>query len=572
MATYRLWKAGWAALLVAGLTPAVWAAPPAPSKQPAAADAQARDVAALAAKIDQHLVSRWTAAKIEPARPADDAEFLRRVYLDVTGRIPSVSEARTFLKDTRPDKRRRLVDQLLSSPSYVNHSTNIWRSLWMAEANTSFIGRYLTPGFEVWLRQELAKNAGYDQMVREILTTPISQDSMNAFNFYGNQGNPNPVAFYLTKEAKPENLAASTARMFLGVRLECAQCHDHPFATWKREQFWGMAAFFAGIQRQEQGDFVFPTREIGDRRELLIPGSERIIQAGFIDGSEPQWKFRVGSRVTLADWVTSPSNPYFARAAVNRVWAQFFGIGLTEPVDDMLGSETQAHNPELLDDLAREFAAHKFDLKFLIRAITASRAYQLTSETTPYSSAPPHLFSRMPIKGMSGEQLFDSLVVALGFQEQRQDPRFFGFNDNTPRAKFLEKFANRSDKPTESHTSILQALALMNSQFIAEATTVERSELLAAVADSPFMNPAQKIETLYLATLGRKPRPEETDRLVKYVERGGTGEVTAVAFAESLKNLVDRGPGGTKVATKKDHALADVLWALLNSSEFVLNH
>ncbi len=567
MAKQRLWLAGWGLILLAAPCSSLMAGPPAGAGARAVATS---DVKALVDKIDHHLAARWAAAKVTPVARADDAEFLRRVYLDIAGHIPYVMEARDFLDDKNPDKRQRLVKVLLAGPSYVNHFTNVWRALWMAEADTSFVGRYFVPGFESWLRQELGKNAGYDQIVREILTTSIAQNNNQFFDFYGNMSDPKPTGFYLTKEAKPENLAASTARMFLGVRLECAQCHDHPFATWKREQFWGLASFFAGIQRQEQGDFVFPTREIADRREMAIPGSDRVVQASFLDGSEPQWKFKVGSRVTLADWVTSPKNPYFARAAVNRMWAHFFGFALTEPVDDLTGSETVAYHPELLDELAREFAAHKFDLKFLIRVLTATQAYQLTSQTTPHNSADPHLFYRMAVKGLTPEQLFDSLVKCLYYQEQKQNQQFFFFDLNSPRAKFLEKFNNRNDKPTEPQTSIIQALALMNSSFVADATNVERSEMLAIVADYPDWNTARRIEALYLAALSRKPRPEETARLVKYVD-SAPGQVSAKSFVEALNSLVDNQKVGKK-PTGKDQALADVLWALLNSSEFILNH
>jgi hypothetical protein len=564
MTKQRLWLASLGVLVLVIPSSAFSVGPPNSAKP--SEDA----VAALARKIDQHLAARWTAAKVTPAAPADDAEFVRRVYLDVCGRIPLVSEVRSFLKDQQPDKRRRLVDKLLASSGYRDHFTNVFRALWLAEADSSFIGRYLVPGFESWVREELRKNTGYDQMVRQILTASVTQENGQFFDFYGTMGDPKPTGFYLSKEAKPENLAASTARMFLGVRLECAQCHDHPFATWKREQFWGLAAFFAGIQRQEQGDFIYPTREIADRREIAIPGKELVVQASFLDGSEPQWKFKVGSRVTLADWVTSPKNPYFARTAVNRMWAHFFGLGLTEPVDDLAGSETTAYHPELLDELAREFAAHQFDLKFLIQVLTATRAYQLTSETTPHQSADPHLFYRMAIKGMTPEQLFDSLVKALGYQEQRQDPRFFFFDLNSPRSKFLEKFKNRNEKPTEPHSSILQALALMNSSFVADATSLERSEMLAGAADFPLWSTAQRIEVLYLGTLSRKPRPEELAWLVKYVDNA-PGQVSAKSFVEAINSLVNKQEVGKK-PTGKDQALADVLWTLLNSSEFILNH
>src|SRR5437870_6600335 len=571
MANIRWWIAGGLALCLAGPGQSLKAAGPAPGKTAAAAKSGQDDVQALAARIDQYLAARWAAAGVQPAPLADDAEYLRRVYLDIIGRIPSVREARDFLKDKSPDKRAKLVERLLASPSYVNHFTNEFRALFLAEADTSFIGRFLVPGFESWLKRELGNNVGYDRMVRQILTTAMNQESQQIFNFNA-QGEPNPGAFYISKEIKPENLAASTARMFLGVRLECAQCHDHPFATWKREQFWGLAAFFAGLQRQEQGDFALPTREINDRREIAIPGTEKVVQASFIDGSEPQWKFKIGSRVTLADWVTSPNNPYFARAAANRLWAHFFGLGLTEPIDDMVGSETVAHHPELLDELAHQFAAHQFDLKFLIRALTATKVYQLTSAAASPSLGDTHLFTHMALKSMSPEQLFDSLAMAINYPQQQSQNPYFVFNDNSPRTKFLDKFANRNEKKTETQTSILQALALMNNKFVDDATSLQRSERLAAIADAPFMDTAEKIETLFLSTLSRKPRPDELKRLTRYINNGGTNEVSALAFAEAIKKVINKEPNNGQAPGTKDNALADVFWALLNSSEFILNH
>jgi len=354
------------------------------------------DVQKLAARIDGRLTAEWAASEVVPAPLAGDEEFLRRVYVDIAGRIPAVAEARAFLNDKSPDKRRRLVSKLLDSPRYVTHFTNFWRAVLLPEATSSFQARFLVPGFETWLRKYLVKNAGYDEMVRDLLTAPI-----NPQGFRGRlaASEPTPIAFYLVKELRPENLASGVTRTFLGVRLECAQCHNHPFAGWKREQFWNFAAFFAGIKGRTQDDFTTPVAERIDKREIDIPGTGKVVQASFLDGTEPQWKFKVSPRKTLADWMTSADNPYFARAAVNRLWAHFFGHGLIEPVDEMAGTENVSNYPELLDELAKDFAAHRFDLKYLIRAITSTRAYQLTSAGK--DKMEPGTFARMPVRGMS---------------------------------------------------------------------------------------------------------------------------------------------------------------------------
>jgi hypothetical protein len=553
MAKQRLWLVGLAAALLAAA-----GARAGDTAAPGKGDPLARDAQALAERIDRHVAARWDADGVRPAPLADDAEFLRRAYLDLAGRIPSVAEARDFLDDKSPDKRRRLVERLLDSSRYVTHFTDVWRALMLPESDANIQSRFLAPGFESWVRKQLAKNAPYDEMVRELLTTPVGPQSFQGIRAAGG-ADSNAAAFYIAKELKPENVAAATSRLFLGVRLECAQCHNHPFASWKREQFWGYAAFFAGLQRQGAGDFAVPGRELTDRRELTIPGTEKVVQARFLDGAEPRWKARASARETLADWMTSADNPYFARAAVNRLWGYFFGTGLVDPVDDMVGSERVPSHPELLDDLAREFAAHHFDLKFLIRAITTSKTYQLTSARTHPSQDEPQLFARMAVKGLTAEQLFDSLGQATGYQEPRNNlpPGVVVFGNASARQEFLTKFNNRSDKVTEVQTSILQALALMNGKLVADATSLERSETLAAVADAPFLDTRGRIETLYLATLGREPRPKELARLVSYVESGGSD-----------------GPGATAADRDKNskQALADVFWALLNSGEFILNH
>jgi hypothetical protein len=504
------------------------------------------DAAALAAAIDRHLAAAWQANQVQLAPPATDAEFVRRVYLDLAGRIPAVAELRAFFDDKRPDKRQRLVEQLLEGPRYVTHFTNVWRDLLLPETTSNLQASFLAPGFETWLRAKLQANTHYDAMVRELLTVPMDGRNRNPFG-QANNGVPTPIAFYLAKDVKPENLAAAASRLFLGVKIECAQCHNHPFAEWKREQFWSFAAFFAGLQRQGNGDFVNAGRELADRRELTIPGTERVVQAAFLDGAAPKWNGKTGTRATLAEWMTRKDNPYFARAAVNRLWGYFFGSGIIDPIDEIAGGEHEPSHPELLDELACQFAEHNFDLKFLIRAITASRAYQLSSLATHKSQDDPRQFARMPLRGLSAEQLFDSIAQATGYREQVNSERPF-FGNQGLRGRFLTQFANSSDKPTEVQTSILQALSMMNGQV----TDLRRSESLEALLDAPFMDTAERIEILYLATLSRKPTPRELSRMVRYVEDGGSAEL--------------------QTATTKAQALADVFWTLLNSGEFFLNH
>ena len=331
MTRMALWLAAAGTITLALAAPIAAADPPKPSA----------DAAAVSAKIDTILGALWAEQKISPADPATDSEFLRRVYLDLAGRIPTVMEARTFLSDTGADRRRRLVVQLLNRPTYARHMTTVWRHLLMPEADTNQNLAFIAPGFDVWLRQQFAKNNGYDQLVRELLTTKVDNQQQGFYNIES-MGKSTPIAFYVAKESKPENLASSAARVFLGLRLECAQCHNHPFATWTRDQFWGLASFFAGLQTRERGPdegFILPNKEVLDRRELTLPGTERIVQATFPDGTEPEWKFKAGARETLAAWITGKDNPYFAKATVNRLWAHMFGVGLVEPIDEMVGGQ-----------------------------------------------------------------------------------------------------------------------------------------------------------------------------------------------------------------------------------------
>ncbi|MGE3807267.1 MAG: DUF1549 and DUF1553 domain-containing protein [Gemmataceae bacterium] len=507
-----------------------------------------RDALALAAKIDQLIAARWQKEGIKPAAQADDAEFMRRAYLDLAGRIPRVSEARAFLEDTRSDKRERLVEELLESPQYVNHMTNTFRALMLPSSNNN---RFLDPNFSTWLSRQFRDNVGYDEMVRELLTAPVVFNGRNP-RAVNQPGAGSVLAFYQANELKPENLAATTSRLFLGIKLECAQCHDHPFASYTRKQFWELAAFYAGIESRGQNGFYQATGDKDNVHEIKISGTDKLVQARYLDGSEPKFQTDTPVRETLAGWITAKENPYFARATANRLWAHFFGIGIIEPLEEPSDDNPPSH-PELLDEMAKQLAAHNFDLKFLMRAIVNSKTYQLSSAIDG-EAADERVFQRMALKGLTPDQLCDSLARATGFRARGQpNQRFNGVIQlGTARGEFLNKFASQ-DKRTEFQTSILQALTLMNAKFINDATdskSVDQSlnERMAAVWDAPFLDtPAKKIEALYLSTLSRKPRSNELDRLVKYVESGGP---------------------------KKDPktALGDVFWAILNSPEFFFNH
>ena len=529
-------RAVWPGLLccLALASPAVRAASPAAKPSD--------EIAALAARIDKLIDARLLEDKVPAAPVADDAEFMRRVYLDLTGRIPTISEAHAFLRDKAPDKRRKLVEKLLGSANHVTHFTNLWRADLMAAANSQQ-AQVFSQQLEPWVRKKLRENTPYDSMVRELLTTPV------AFGRPGPAtGEPTAVAFFQANELKPENIGASTSRLFLGIQLQCAQCHNHPFAKWKREQFWEYAAFFAGVQPQgrNMGAFAAAT-DAPEKREIKIPDLETVVQAKYLDGTEPKWQTDMPTRGTLAGWVTSGENPFFARARVNRIWAHLFGLGLVEAVDDFSDDNPPSH-PELLDELAAAFVKSKFDTRFIIQAICASNAYQRTSAVNdPAQVESPRVFARMALKGMTAEMLFDSVARATGFVPPNAGDNPRDANDyNVGRAEFLARFNTPADKRTEHQTTILQALSLMNGRVIDTVTHLERSRTLAAVIDVTD-DDRGRLDALFLATLSRPMTAEEATRYTKYVRDGG--------------------PSGD---AKK--ALADVFWALLNSTEFALNH
>jgi len=508
--------------------------------------ARGDEVVELATEIDGLIRRRLAAENVTAAPVADDAEFLRRVFLDLGGRIPPSTRVRRFLADRDPDKRRKVVDELLDSSLYVVHFSNVWRKALLPETQADPQTRVLVPAFEAWLRQKLTDDTSYSEMVREIVTVPLAA-SRNPREIPGQADRPSPLAFYQAKQIKPENLAASTARTFLGIRIECAQCHDHPFDNWKQNDFWSFAAFFAGMERQGRGGFLAAIREVADRRKLKIPGTETSVGPVFLDGSRPLPTQTRGARQLLADWMITAENSYFAKAAVNRLWSQMFGIGLVDPPDDFTADNPPSH-PKLLDLLASEFASHNFDVRHILRSIVASDAYQRTSRQTDPSQQKPRLFSRMAVKGLSPEQIFDSLAQATGYVPAAVDRTSTGPGAlDSVRSEFVDLFGDDSSRPTQQRTTILQALALMNGGLVSEATSLDRSRTLTAVVEFPALGTGDRVEALFLAALGRRPGAKRLAALVAYVDAGG----------------VTRDPAA---------ALADVFWALLNSSEFLLNH
>lgn len=517
--------------------------------------------AALAASIDHILAKDWAIKGIVPAAPADDAEFLRRAYLDFTGRTPRIPDVRAFLDDTAKDKRAKLIDTLLTSPTHARHFAATARAEWFPNAGNNFRIGFELPQLEDWLASRYRENKPFDETVRVILTAEVNLGQRGRVDVDENRGarpalgpvDPAAVrVFYRAADGKPEEMAAAATRLFLGVKLECAQCHDHPFAPYTQEQFWEFAAFFGEFTPLSpvSPSFVGPLPPQFDKNRIAIPSRtkavEKVVEARHFDESTVTWTNAKSPRRELADWLTGPGQKYFARNVANRLWAHFFGPGLIDPVDESFDKNPPSH-PELLAELTRALVAAKYDLRVVMKGIALSRAYQLSSKLTHPTQTDPRHFARMNLKGLSGAMVYDSLAAATGYRPNPTEEMNAGrpFDQGT-RSTFMNRFT-LVGKRTETSTSILQALMLMNGRFVADMTSLEKGDVLAAIADASFLDTAAKVEALFLAALVRQPTADERERYSSYVDRGGP-------------------------SNDKKKALADVFWILLNSTEFLFNH
>jgi hypothetical protein len=506
-------------------------------------------VKALSKRIDEHLAKVWKKAGVTPAPKAEDHVFFRRLNLDLAGRIPDLIPMTDFVDDDSPDKRWMWVDRMLESKDHNQHFANVWRSIMLGyQTNQQF--QFLVPQFETWVRERVEKNVGIDKMVNQLLTSQNNNPNMGFNPGFQNQGSPQ--LFFLANENKAENLAGATSRVFLGVKIECAQCHAHPFAKWSKEQFWEFAAFYSAPPPQVRRPGIVPVEKVQkfqQGREILIPGTDKVVKAKFLNGKEPKWDVVNNSRKTLADWVTSPDNPYFAKAMADHIWSYLMGVSLLEPIMEPSDDSPVTH-PDLLNDMAKALIDNNFDAKFLMRAIVHTDAYQRSSGGAKLADKEDYqLFVRMPIRSLSPEQIFDSVSMATRYDEPRpvQNQQFFDPRQlQSPRAQFMLKYTNQ-DRRHEPQTSILQALFLMNGKFMADRTKLENNQDLKDLAAQTKGGHPARIRSLYMIVLSRPPRADEIDRLLPYLERGG-----------ATGNLGE--------------ALSDIYWALLNSSEFLLNH
>lgn len=492
----------------------------------------------LAAKIDGYIAAAWNTSSVVPAERASDAEFARRVYLDLLGRIPKVAEIRRFLNDSDPDKRAALIDDLFARPAFAAHFATVLRGVLMPRTRENPEIYHLGLSLDDWLRPRVQQQVGYDQIIHQLLTAPLGEHDRtgrlagDAVDDFG------AVAWYQINDLKPENIAGAASRQLLGLKLECAQCHNHPFDTWSQDQFWQTAAFFNQLN-------IRPTDQAQNSIKLVsisIPGKERVVQAQFLNGNSLE-DTSIDPREAFAVWLTSKENKYFAQATSNRIWEVLMGRGIVSPSDDFRPDNPPSH-PELLDELSSALKDHDFDLRFLIRAIMLSDSYQRTSAVSHPSQLEPTYYARMQERPLTAEQLWSSLVVATGYT----DPvplthRGIAGMDTSPRIQFLISFLGES-RPDSPQISILHSLKLLHGNFINHSTSGETGSMVVAVSSSPFLTNNSRIETLYLAAFSRFPSDTEL----------------AIALSH-LDSAEEPGQG-----------CGDVLWALINTSEFMLNH
>lgn len=487
----------------------------------------------LAAEIDRLVDAKLHERGTSPAEQATDAEFLRRAYLDLHGTVPTRERAEAFLSDRDPQKRSRLIDALLASPRYGEYLGDVWQGYLISPLADD--PQALADRLRPWLATQF--NTGtWDRTVSDLLTASGKMEE-------------NPAVCYLVEGRLPRgvpDLTDLTSRYFLGVRLTCAQCHDHPFVSWKQQDFWGMAAFFTQVQTPRRAKQIYELGIVDDPKVTLAT----LKDAGAIDGFTPHPPTFLGdaampagsgtNRAALAKWLTSPQNPYFARAAVNRTWRRLFGRGIVQPVDDMHEGNAPSH-PELLDLLTRRFVESGFDLKSLTRAIMLSRAYQRTSRPGALAPAAADqqaaLFGRMAVKVLSAGQLYDSFVTILGAPTKAAgvDAR------RGARPEFTQFFGDAADPdPAAYRRGIPHLLRQMNSGQFAGRNLDALVERLA----TPGRADDDVTSDVFLTILSRRPTPDERAQFHAYA---------------------------AKAASRRD-AYRELAWVLLMTSEFSLNH
>jgi len=494
------------------------------------------------ALIDREISRTWTDAAVTAAGPSDDAEFLRRVFLDVTGTLPAPDEIIAFLADRAPDKRAAKIDQLLTRPEYAHAWAELWEDVLVGydqqSRNDSKKALY------TWLREEVfAKNLSYDKMVRAL----ISSTGINT--------ECGPVNFLIKLSRKDGmggvTMASKASKLFMSTQIQCAQCHDHPFDRFTQEDFYGMVGFFARTKSKK----VDTSKDNKDTRYELYDDTKGEAAMGdgkakknvaprFIDEIAPDKD--LPRREAFASLLVQ--NPLFAKSVVNRYWARFFGRGIIEPVDDFSNRFKPSH-PELLNQLAKDFVAHGYDLAWLVKALANSHSYQLSSKK-PENAGSDRLFTHAATRPLTPEQLSASILGALGIVEnpgqgggKNQGPGLLG--------QFRQKFGDEdmADRGLFAGT-IPQALMLMNGQM--PNGEIGRPNNTLDKILKQYATAEERLDRIFLTLLCRRPTPRELSSYLPYVK--------AAPPVEGKKSSAGQAP------------YEDVFWVLLNSSEFLFNH
>ncbi len=485
--------------------------------------------------IDRLLAEKWADLNLAPSPPCDDATFVRRAFLDCIGRLPAVDEAKRFIEGASPDKRNELISALLERDEYADFRALKWADL--LKINAEDIGAKQAFLFDAWLRDTYRENLPYDQFVRQLITAQGDNFENRAANFYR--------AF-----TKPDDLTIAVSQVFLGVRLECAQCHQHPYEKWGQDDFYGLSAVFSRVARKKEpsgAELIYA----GGRVDVKHPRTGEIVAPCALDAEPIELVDGLDRRVPFADWMTSTDNRFVARTMVNRIWADFMGRGLVEPIDDMRVTNP-ASIEELLQALADDFVENGFDIKYLIRTITASKAYGLSSVPNQFNVRDTSNYSRAYRKRLTAEVLLDAISDVTEAPEEFEGmptgSRAVQLWNNRLPSAFLNVFGRperksvceceRSDESGLGHVLHLMNAPLVNDKIQSPAGRAARL----AKSDA---SPEDIIRELYLGALSRYPNEQE------------------LAASRALFDSPD--------STRRT-AAEDVLWALLNTAEFVFNH
>ncbi len=461
--------------------------------------------------IDEHVFAQLTTLGMPPSKLCDDSTFIRRVSVDISGRMPSLEEVQTFLADGDPQKREKLVDRLLAGPAYADYFANKWSAVLRNKRRqeSHARGTYL---FHSWIRQSLYENKPYDQFVREIVAAS------------GEMSENPPVVWYREVKDAQQQLEDS-AQLFLGLRIQCAQCHHHPFERWSQNDYTGFKAFFSRV----------------GRKPGIQPGEERIFhQRGEASAQNPKTGKAVKAtglgaepldlppdqdpRHALVDWMSRPDNPFFARALVNRYWKHFFGRGIVDPEDDMRVTNPPS-NPELLDALAKQFVETGFDMKQLIRTICTSTTYQLSAEPNQYNAGDKQSFSRYYPKRLNAEVLLDAIdsvtAATTKFNGLPEGTRAVQLPDTNVNSYFLQVFgrpdgASACECERSGEANLAQSLHLLNSSDVQNKLTAGKGRA-AQLSDDKTMSHPQRIEQIYLQAFARQPDAVELRAATAYI-------------------------------------------------------